>query len=160
VGRPAADPADGLVTATIRLDAKAPVEQAPGSEFNVIVKLAIKPGWHIYANPTGVAEVGPSRLELHPESRKLVTIEQPVYPAGVVKVLASSGTEKVALYEKEAEIKAACKVAKDATPGSVAIKYTLSYQACNDNLCRAPALLEIPLTLKISGKASGTGESR
>ena len=66
----------------------------------MIVKLAIKPGWHIYANPAGVAELSPSRLELHPESRKLVTIEQPVYPAGVVKVLASSGTEKVRSLRK------------------------------------------------------------
>ena len=64
------------------------------------------------------------------------------------KVLASSGKEKVALYEKEVEIKAACLVSRDAKPGSVALKFHLSYQACNDNLCRAPAHdLEIPLSV-------------
>ena len=85
-----------------------PAVQMPGGEFEVIVKIAIKPGWHIYANPTGVAELNPTTLELHPESRKLVTMEKPAYPAGVRKVLASSGKEKVALYEKEVEIRAAC----------------------------------------------------
>ena len=110
----------------------------------MIVKLAIKPGWHIYANPTGVAEVNPSQLELDPESRNILTMGKPVYPAGVLKVLASSGTEKVALYEKVVEIRAGCQISSDAKPGPVTIKFRLSYQACNDSLCRCRRRLKFP----------------
>ena len=141
-----------IVTATIRSDLEPAAAQAPGAEFNVTVKLSIKPGWHIYANPTGVAELSPTTLELNPESRNLATMEKPVFPAGVSKVLASSGKEKVALYENEVEIKAVCRVASDAKPGSVVLKYQLSYQACNDSLCRPPATIEVPLALTVSRK--------
>ena len=41
-----------------------------GRRVCVTVKLAIKPGWHIYANPTGVAELSPTKLEVHPGSRR------------------------------------------------------------------------------------------
>ena len=34
----------------------------------------------------------------------------------------------------------------DAKPGSVVLKFQLSYQACNDSLCRAPQTLELPLS--------------
>ena len=86
----------------------------------MIVKLAIKPGWHIYANPTGVAELNPTKLEVHPDSSEARhDAKSSSYPSGVQKVLASSGKEKVALYEGEVEIKALCKVADDAKAGPV-----------------------------------------
>ena len=145
-----------VVTATIAGTFDPATARAPGDEFNVIVKLAIKPGWHIYANPTGVAEVSPSQLELDPESGNILTMRKPLYPAGVRKVLASSGAEKVALYEKDVELSAACQISRDAKPGPVTIKFRLSYQACNDSLCRAPATLDIPLSLAISSKKAAS----
>ena len=72
----------------------------------MIVKAVIKTGWHIYANPTGVAELSPTKLEVDAASRNVVTLKGTEYPAGVQKVLASSGKEKVGLYEKDIEIKA------------------------------------------------------
>ena len=144
--------ADQVVTATIRGDVGPSAAIAPGGEFAVTVKLAIKPGWHIYANPTGVAELSPTKLEVHPGSRNAVTMPKTDYPAGVQKVLASTGKEKVALYENEVEIKAHCLLAEDAKPGPVMVKYRLTYQACNDELCRAPVALEIPFNLTIGKK--------
>ena len=75
----------------------------------------------------------------------LLTMRKPVYPAGVRKMLASSGTEKVDLYEKEVELITACQISADAKPGPVEIKFRFSYQACNDRLCRARRLLRFPL---------------
>jgi hypothetical protein len=81
-------------------------------------------------------------------------MERPRYPEGVRKVLASSGKEKVALFEKEVEIRAACVLSKDARPGPVDVKFQLHYQACNDSLCRAPQVLEVPLALTVGSEKS------
>jgi uncharacterized protein YyaL (SSP411 family) len=153
--RKTAEPTDEIVTATIRDDPKRQAARTPGGEFPVIVKIAIKPGWHIYANPTGVAELNPTTLEVHPESQKIVRIERTAYPDGVRKVLASSGKEKVALFEKEIEVRAVCVVSKDAKPGSVVLKFQLRYQACNDSLCRAPQMMEVPMALIVGSEESG-----
>jgi uncharacterized protein len=141
-----------IVTAKLVSSAGLPAGIAPGAEFAVTITLAIKPGWHIYANPTGVADLSPTRFEVHPDSRELFTIEKVVYPAGVQKVLASSGKEKVALYEGEIEIKAVCKVADNANAEAASFKYQLTYQACNDQLCQAPVALEMPLSVTIKRK--------
>jgi hypothetical protein len=127
-------------------------EIAQGAEFEVTATITIKPGWHIYANPTGVAELNPTKFEVHPGSRKLFTIEKLVYPTGVEKVLASSGKEKVALYEGEVEIKAVCRVAEDAKPEAAIFQFQMTYQACNDQLCKAPATLEWPLSVRVKRK--------
>jgi uncharacterized protein len=140
------------VTATIKGDPNSLAKLSPGGEFGVSIKLAIKPGWHIYANPTGVALLNPTKLEVHPQFRSLVTIQKLIYPAGVQKVLGSSGKEKVALYEGEVEIGAACTVSADAKAGSAALKFQLTYQACNDQLCQAPVALEIPITVTVLSK--------
>jgi uncharacterized protein YyaL (SSP411 family) len=148
----AARPLDQIVTAKIVEGAGSPGERAPGAEFEVRIKLAINSGWHIYANPTGVPELNPTRLEVHPQSRNLVMMQRVVYPRGVQKVLASSGKEKVALYEGEVEIVARCVLSADAGAGQASVKYLLSYQACNDQLCQAPARLEIPLGITVGRK--------
>jgi hypothetical protein len=143
---------DQIVTAKIVEGTGSPGERAPGAEFEVRIKLAINPGWHIYANPTGVAELNPTRLEVHPQSRNVVMMRTVVYPRGVQKILASSGKEKVALYEGEVEIVARCVLSADAEAGQASVKYLLSYQACNDQLCQAPARLEIPLGITVRRK--------
>ena len=141
-----------IVTATIKGDANSLARIAPGGEFSVSIKVTVKAGWHIYANPTGVALLNPTKLEVHPQSRSLVTIRKLVYPTGAQKVLASSGKEKVGLYEGEVEIEAACTVSADARAGSTVFKYQLTYQACNDQLCQVPVALEIPLRVTVGSK--------
>jgi uncharacterized protein YyaL (SSP411 family) len=151
-GGSATDPADRIITATIRAERERQADVVPGGEFAAIVKIAIKPGWHIYANPTGVAELNPTKLEVHPESRKIVSMNKAGYPAGVRKVLASSGKDEVSLFEKEVEVRAECVISKDAKPGSVVLKFQLSYQACNDSLCREAQRIELPLSLTIGSE--------
>ena len=91
----------------------------------------------------------PTTLDLDPQSAKIATLLKVAYPAGEAKVLGSLGTEKVSLYEKDVQILARLRIAEDAKPGSVVLKFKLSYQACNDRLCEAPAKLEIPLTVSV-----------
>jgi hypothetical protein len=71
------------------------------------------------------------------------------YPAGEPKVLESTGTEKIPLYEGKVPLTVRLRIARDARPGTTVVKLRLSYQACDDRLCLAPATLEIPLEIPV-----------
>ncbi|MFI5458482.1 MAG: DUF255 domain-containing protein [Isosphaerales bacterium] len=138
-----------VVAASARLPDGTPAAIAPGREFEALIRVTIQPSWHIYANPTGLPEMKPTTLDLDRPSQKIATLLKVAYPAGEAKVLGSLGTEKVALYEKDVLILARLRIAEDANPGPVVLKFKLSYQACNDRLCEAPAKMEIPLSVSV-----------
>jgi uncharacterized protein YyaL (SSP411 family) len=123
---------------------------APGREFEAVVSVTIQDGWHIYANPTGVPNLKPTTLRLDAGSERSATLVRVAYPAGEAKVLDSLGSEKVALYEGRIQFKARIRLAEDAKPVPTRLNFRLSYQACNDRLCLAPANLEIPLDVTVS----------
>ena len=111
--------------------------------------MKIEDGWHIYANPTGLPEMQPTALRQGSQAEQAIRLLKVSYPAGESKVLGSLGTEKVALYEGTVEFVAQLRLADDAKAGTVNVSLNLSYQACNDRLCQAPATLELPLTVTI-----------
>jgi uncharacterized protein len=137
------------VAATARLADGTPATIARGHEFGAVVSLTIQDGWHIYANPAGLPEMRPTTLGLDPQSERTVRLLDVSYPAGESKVLGSLGTEKVALYEGKVEFTARLRLADDAQAGMVTVSLRLNYQACNDQLCQAPARLEVPLSVKV-----------
>jgi uncharacterized protein len=143
------DPPSRTVTATARTADGTPTTLAPGQEFVAVVSLTIQDGWHIYANPAGLPEMRPTTLGLDPQSEATVRLLEVSYSAGESKVLGSLGTEKVALYEGKVQFTARLKLADDARAGTAKLSFRLSYQACNDQLCQAPARLEVPLTVMI-----------
>ncbi len=73
-----------------------------------------------------------------------MTLVKVSYPIGDAKILGSLGTEHVALYERKVEFTARLKLAADAKPGPIPLKFVLSYQSCNDRLCLAPAKMKFP----------------
>jgi uncharacterized protein YyaL (SSP411 family) len=156
-GRPASEPrvargdddSPRTVTASARMAGEGESAVAPGGEFDAVVAVNIEPGWHLYANPPGATEVKPTTLGLDPPSTSSATLVVVKYPAGEAKALASTGPEKVALYEGKVEITARIRIAEPAKPGPLRLTLKLSYQACNDKLCLAPASLEIPLDLNV-----------
>jgi len=142
-----------VVAGRARLHDATPASIGRGCEFEAVINVTIQPPWHVYANPTGLPEMKPTTLDLDAQSARIATLLTVAYPAAEAKVLASLGTEKVALYEKDIQILARLRIAEDAAPGSVVLKFQLRYQACNDRLCEAPARLEIPLSVSV-GKNS------
>jgi uncharacterized protein len=142
------DPAR-LVTASASLADGTPAAIAPGQECDAVVTIEIQEGWHIYANPAGQPELKPTTMELEPHAGGAVRLLNIKYPSGESKVLGSLGTEKVSLYEGKVTFTARLKLADDARPGSIKVSFKVSYQACNDRLCLAPARLDVPLTVTI-----------
>ena len=143
-GAPTVAPPPQVVTATARV--RSPEQPASGREREAIVSLAIKEGWHLYANPTAVEILKPTTLVLEAgQGARDLHVD---YPAGQVKVLGSLGQEKVALYEGKVEIP--IHVSLDPRPrgGKITLTLKLNYQACDDKVCLAPASLAIPLEVE------------
>ncbi len=112
----------------------------PQTEFEFTV--AIGKGWHIYANPTGLAEIPPTRLVLEPDQG--ATLVRVDYPKGTPKVLTSSGTEQVSLYEDKVALKAVVRFDKAETRAiKTPLRFALHFQVCNDRTCLAPAKVTV-----------------
>ena len=145
-----ADAPAQVVTASARLADEKAAAITRGSEFDAFVTVTLLNGWHIYANPTGVPELKPTTLGLLPQPDRSVTLIKVAYPIGDAKILGSLGTEHVALYERKVEFKVRLKVAADAKPGPIPLKFVLSYQSCNDHLCLPPAKIEVSLNVSVA----------
>lgn len=144
-GPPAVAPAPQIVTATARM--RNPEQPVSGRELQAIVRLDIKEGWYLHANPTGVEILKPTTLvlEVGQGARDL----QVDYPSGQVKVLGSLGQERVALYEGKVQIPIHVSWDPTAQGGKMTLTLKLNYQACDDKVCLAPASLDIPLEVTL-----------
>jgi uncharacterized protein YyaL (SSP411 family) len=143
------DDAPRTVTASARLagDGKNPI--AAGGEFEAVVSVMIGRGWHLNANPAGAPELKPTALGLDPSSAGSATLVDVKYPTGEAKALASTGPEKIPVYEGTIQIDCRFRLAEQAKPGPLRLTLKLNYQACNDRLCLAPARVEIPLDVNV-----------
>jgi uncharacterized protein YyaL (SSP411 family) len=132
-----------VVSTSVRLVDEAEPTVVPGQELAASLTVAIKEGWHIYANPAGLAEMNPSTLELEPAEGQKVTLVKVAYPAGKAQVGNEPGAQPVLIYEGKVELGIRLRVAPDAKAGTLSVPLVLRYQACNDRLCMAPAKLKI-----------------
>ncbi len=140
--------APGVVTAEARLVRPGPV--APGEAFEVELTLAIKPGYHLYANPAGSDDVIPTVVALAPGSAG--SLAGLTYAPGEAKVLAASGPGKVNVYEGRARVTARVGLPEGASPGSTTVVFRVRYQACDDRACLAPATLDMPIGVEVRGR--------
>ncbi len=109
-----------------------------GTDWQVTILLTIKEGWHVYANPSGTENLLPTRVVSSDESvLKIVKVD---YPAGVEKVLSTSGQGKVRVYEGKVSIQVQGRFLGDLkSPRAL----TVRFQACNDRACLAPASVSV-----------------
>jgi len=131
----------GKGVVTVELAESTAVVEPGGVEFDVAFTLTVKEGWHVYANPSGVEGIPPTRLTLEPgQNFKILKLD---YPPGVAKTLASSGAEKVSLYEGKVTIRARLGPDPRDVKKIDSLKFRVKYQACNDRACLAPAELTV-----------------
>ncbi len=125
-----------------------PAEPKAGSDVDVDLTLDVKEGWHIYANRPGVENLKPTVVTLAPDQS--ATLLKTDYPEGETRVLASSGSEKVALYEGKTKLSIRLHLQEPPAkvPGQLLLK--VAYQACNDRACLAPTTLIVSVPLEKS----------
>lgn len=117
-----------------------------GSAIRAAVVLDIKEGWHINGNKPLEEFLIPTALTFEPVEG--ATAVQSVYPEA--KNVAFSFSDKpLAVYEGSVAIGVEFSVAPDAAPGTLTVKSTLRYQACNDKQCLAPAKLPLEFSIPI-----------
>jgi uncharacterized protein YyaL (SSP411 family) len=124
-------------------------EVIAGREIEVILTLTIEDPWHIYANPTGTANVKPTVVTLAPGGPAV--LERVDYPRGEAKALGGL-TEKIPVYEGRVVITARVGLKPDAKAGPSELTFQVRYQACDDRACLAPASLSVPLRVDVKSR--------
>lgn len=124
-----------------------PVAIAAGSPAQAIVRLAIQSGYHVNANPPTFTYLKATELII--PSSDGISATSVSYPSPLSRKFAFAG-KPLAVYEGEAEIKAAIKADNTASKGEHSIAAQLRVQACDDQVCYPPGQIEvrIPVTVK------------
>ena len=145
---------------------------APGGDLPVAVEFKIRKGYHIWTQPGAVAEglvewesairteilVNPREVDGKRTSAPLAGIE---FNAGFLQwpeqhgfdTDVGDGPKKYAVYEGTVLAYLPMSIAADAKPGPVEIPIRVSFQACNDVGCSAPADVELVARFEIAPNA-------
>ncbi len=137
----------------------------PGESFEATVTITMAPGYHVYANPSGMESFQATSVDIDKDSP--VKVAKVSYPKGSplplpaanldaadaqIKGKAGEPPAQAMIYEGKAAIRVTLSVPADAKPGALTIPLTLEYQACNDRACLPPATLAVPLKVEIHGR--------
>jgi thiol:disulfide interchange protein DsbD len=146
---PAASPvaSGGKVSSTDVVKASAaPLEMPAGGEAFVSVKVEIKEGYHINANPPTFPYLKATEVSI--EAGEGLTAGKPSYPASVTRAF-EFAEKPLAVYEGATEIKLPLKAAATAAKGTRTLPLKLRVQACDEKACYPPGTLDIPVGLTI-----------
>jgi DsbC/DsbD-like thiol-disulfide interchange protein len=121
------------------------VELQAGKSAQATLRLAIKEGYHINANPASQYQIA---TQLTVEQSEGVTGGQPVYPPSIMKKFKFS-EQPLAVYEKEAVINLPLNAAANATKGERSLPARLRYQACDDEVCYPPKNLQVQIPVLV-----------
>ena len=133
-------------TSVVKVTAQETVIQK-GATSEVRVQLTIEPGYHINANPPTYSYLRATALEI-PDEQGL-SASSITYPKAITKKFAFAEQE-LAVYEGEVVIKVQLKPNKATKPGEQKIGARLRVQACDDQVCYPPGVIDfgIPVNVK------------
>ena len=133
----------------------APARLAPGGAGSARLYVAIAAGWHINGNPASPDYMIATTVEVPPAGD--LSAGAPRYPAPKTLKVAFDESE-IAAYDGEIEIELPLLAAAGAATGERRLEGTLQFQACNDQLCLAPATVRFTIPLTIAAGAVAPGE--
>lgn len=125
-----------------------PVALGPGARGETTVRMTIGAGWHVNANPPALDYLIPTRVTIAPGFG--VQARAPRYPAGQSLKLAFED-QPLLVYDGAAEIVVPLEAGAGAVNGEHVLKGTLQFQACNDQVCLAPARVPFEVRLAVTG---------
>ena len=145
---PSQSSATGRVSSVNFVKASTAELQIPaGGSADAIVRVTIRSGYHINANPASDSYLRATELALQPSNG--VSVGFISYPSPITKKFSFS-QKPLAVYEGEAAIRVMLKAASSAPKGPHSFPAKLSVQACDDQVCYAPGTIDlsIPVTVK------------
>ncbi len=117
-----------------------------GEAGDAIVKLEIKNGYHVNANPPSFSYLKATQLEIMTADG--ISVQFMTYPDPLTRKFAFS-EKPLAVYEGEATLKARLKADKSTKPGTHNLSAKLSVQACDEAVCYAPGTMDVPVPVTI-----------
>jgi len=125
-----------------------PVTLAAGAGSTATVTLEITSGWHINANPPSPDYMVPTVVELI--GRDGVVLATPVYPAARTIKLGFEESE-ISVFDGRVSIALPLVASLEAMNGAHTLSGKIRFQACNNQLCLAPASVPFSLTVTVTG---------
>lgn len=122
-----------------------------GGRCPIAVRVKVKPGWHINANPVPEFQV-PTRLEI--SSQQKVQLTRVRYPRGT-KLDDPSLSEAMQVYDGEVIIYGILQIDEQEQAESTELIVDLHYQACNDNVCLPPDKIRLRGKLPVADGDAG-----
>jgi DsbC/DsbD-like thiol-disulfide interchange protein len=124
-----------------------PVQINAGASAETSIRLNIQAGYHVNANPPSFPYLKATEVQV-PESEG-ISVGFIVYPDPLTKKFEFSD-EPLAVYEGETIVKVNLKADKGAKPGKRELSAKLQVQACDDQVCYAPGVINfsIPADVK------------
>jgi DsbC/DsbD-like thiol-disulfide interchange protein len=128
----------------VKVEAHLSVDRLPaGDQCQILIRLTVKPGWHINANPADPEGYIPTTATF--KGKLGTTLTGVKYPKG--KPMRMEGLdEPISAYEGKVDIRGVLEVPATAGGQTEEMEIAVRYQACNEKTCLLPA------TIKLAGK--------
>lgn len=131
----------------VRAKVIAPSRLAAGSKTTLAVEMAIGPDWHVNSHTPSETFLIPTELSLAASAGTLSPVR---YPKDVQKRFSFSD-KPLRVYAGTVRFETDLALPPGAS-GKVKVSGNLSYQACNDRQCYAPAKIPLEASLDISAR--------
>jgi suppressor for copper-sensitivity B len=118
----------------------------PGETARIAAKVTVEEGWHVNSNTPTFDYLIPTKLNL--ELPAGWPDESVRYPKHEMKSFAFAD-QPLAVYDGKIVILSEVKLPADAQKGSVPVRVTLRYQACNDSQCLPPVTTDSRVVLTV-----------
>ncbi len=129
----------------VRAKVTAPASLAAGAKATVVVEMTMGPGWHVNSHTPSEKFLIPTNVTLAASAGTLSSVR---YPKDVEKRFAFSEAP-LRVYEGTVRFEADLALPANAA-GKVVLSGAVSYQACNDQQCFAPAKIPLEASVAVS----------
>jgi hypothetical protein len=135
-----------LTPSVVTIEMPKSISAKAGENTQLRLKLKIKEGFHVQANPASEKYLIPTKIDF--KETEQIKPGKIVYPKP--KPFQLEGSDKsINTYEGLLEIAIPLQVSSKAAPGEYALSGTLRYQACDAKTCLRPATQELQLKVQV-----------
>lgn len=123
-----------------------PLDITAGGSAETSVKLNIQSGYHVNANPPTFPYLKATELQI--PAADGVAVGFFVYPDPLLRTFPFAD-QPLAVYEGETTLRVNFNASKSATKGAREIAAKLQVQACDDQVCYAPGLIDLSIPVNV-----------
>ena len=117
-----------------------------GGAMRAALLVTVESGWHVNSSsPADENLIGTAAAFAPPEG---LAVSQVQYPPGIPKKFAFSD-EPLSVYEGTVVILFSVSASAALAPGDYTLRVDVSYQACNNDVCLAPASVRVAVPVRV-----------